>query len=45
MKKNQEQYKAHTYNENLALAIYFRLESYARLMEEWLFQILNRLEV
>lgn len=35
----------HTYNESLALAIYSRLESYANLMEEWLFQIINRLEV
>jgi len=35
----------HTYNESLAMAIYSRLESYAKLMEEWLVEISNRLEV
>lgn len=35
----------HTYNESLAVAIYSRLESYARLMEEWLAEIAKRLEV
>lgn len=35
----------HTYNESLALAIYSRLESYAKLMKEWLANISERIEV